>query len=58
MYYVLPLSEQEETLNLAMVNPYDRDAVQDVEKMTGLEISQVICTYPAWIASFQKHFSG
>ncbi|TET36685.1 MAG: hypothetical protein E3J72_07980 [Planctomycetota bacterium] len=58
MYYVLPLSKQEETLNLAMVNPYDRDAIQDVERMTGLEISPVICTYPSWVASFQKHFGA
>jgi hypothetical protein len=58
MYLVLPLSKQGETLNLAVVNPYDRDAIEDVEKQTGLEISPVICTISSFNAAYGKHFGG
>jgi hypothetical protein len=58
MYLVLPLSKQGETLNLAVVNPYDRDAVEDVEKQTGLEVSPVICTITAFTGAFDRYFSG
>jgi len=57
MYLIIPMSKQTETLNLAVVNPYDKEAIDDAEKITGLEISPVICTYNAFLAAYQRNYA-
>lgn len=55
-YEILPLSRSVDTITLAMVNPFDGEAVEEVERLTGLRVNPLICTLSSFRRTFERYF--
>jgi hypothetical protein len=46
-YEAIPISRSANTLIVAMVNPLDKEAIREIENLTKLKVSPVVCTKTA-----------
>lgn len=55
-YELVPLTRSADTVTIAMVNPLDEEALEEVERLTGLRVSPVICTLSGYRRTMARYF--
>jgi len=55
-YELVPLTRSADTITVAMVNPLDEEAIEEVERLTGLRVSPVICTLGSYRKTLARYF--
>ena len=56
-YKVIPIAQLGRTLSLAMVDPLDVLAIDDIRLITGLEVQQMICTAKDFRESLDNYYA-
>ncbi|MCX7703663.1 MAG: hypothetical protein N2234_06140 [Planctomycetota bacterium] len=56
-YELIPLSRSIDTITVAMVNPLDNEAVEEIEHLTGLRGNIIICTLSGFRQTFSRYFT-
>jgi type IV pilus assembly protein PilB len=57
-YKVVPLFKLGNTLNVAMVNPHDIVAQDEIRRETGLEVEPAICSFSAMEKALNQYYSS
>jgi len=55
-YELVPLTRSADTITVAMVNPLDEEAFEEVERLTGLRVSPVVCTLSSFRRTMARYF--
>ncbi len=55
-HFVLPIDKLGRLLTVAMVCPVDMDAIAEIQKVTGLRVKPMLCTYEDFLGVVQKHY--
>ena len=55
-YELLPLSRSLDTVTVAMTNPLDAEAKEEITRLTGLSVNVVICTYSSYRNTLRRYF--
>ena len=53
---IVPISKTDGALTVAIANPFDKEALNEFEKVTGMEIDAIICTEACITKTIEKYF--
>jgi hypothetical protein len=56
-YELIPLSRSVDTITVAMVNPLDNEAIEEIENLTNLRANIIICTLSGFRQTLSRYFS-